>query len=113
MKQAVCPGHGWIRGRSSKSKKIMTENRKGKGIGFYPARASACTGENNGFFGKTHSQETKQYLSKMSSMNSKTKGKFWWTNGIISVLDYICPEGWEKGMGEDIRSKMRKPKKSI
>ena len=110
MKQSYSPGPNWFRGRAPKSKAFMSESRKGLGLGPNPKRGRS--GEKNAFSGKTHSQETKEHLRKMTALNSKTRGKFWWTDGRISVLDYKCPEGWRRGMGEDMKSKMQNSKRS-
>ena len=54
--------------------------------------AEAHKGENNPFFGKHHSEETRQKMSKTR------KCMLWWNNGISSKRSRECPgEGWTRG----------------
>lgn len=53
------------------------------------------TGEQNGFYGKTHTLET---IEKIKNRKSTPKGTTWWTNGKESIRRKECPgEGWRKG----------------
>ena len=48
-------------------------------------------GENNGFYGKHHSQET---LDKIADFN---RNRHWFNNGTQEVFEYECPEGFISG----------------
>lgn len=68
----------------------------------------AKTGEKNAMYGKKHSAETKEKMSKAQlghfvsdeskeKMSSIKKGRHWFNNGIRSVLTYKCPPGFKHG----------------
>ena len=61
---------------SSETRKKMSESRKGK---------------NHPFFGKHHSKTTRRKMSKAHI------GKHWYNNGVVSVLERECPDGFVKG----------------
>ena len=67
---------------SEESRKKMSESKKG---------------ENNPMFGKHHSAEARKKMSEANKGNTKTKGKFWFNNGIINIRSKECPEGFVKG----------------
>ena len=67
---------------SEESRKKMSETKKG---------------ENNYLFGKHHSAEARKKMSEANKGNTKTKGKFWFNNGIINIRSKECPEGFVKG----------------
>lgn len=54
-------------------------------------------GEKNPMYGKTHTDEIKEYLSK--SLTERNIGKGWYNNGIDNrfLLPENCPDGWKKG----------------
>lgn len=71
-------------------------------------------GENNAFYGKRHSEETRKKISEhrkgiatftgkthsddaKSKMSKSKKGRHWFNNGIISVMTFKCPEGFVSG----------------
>lgn len=71
--------------------------------------SEACSGKNNGFYGKTHSEETRRKLSeakKGKTLSEETKkkiseankGKHWFTDGHNNIRAYICPEGYYIGI---------------
>ena len=51
-------------------------------------------GENNPFYGKKHSEESKQ---KMAKAGKKNIGKHWYTDGKIEIYDFNCPNGFADG----------------
>ena len=54
--------------------------------------AEALSGENHPFFGKHHTEYTRQKMSKTR------KGKHWWNDGVSCKLFRECPgEGWTRG----------------
>ena len=61
--------------------------------------SAANLGDKNPFFGKHHSEETRQKLSQsLKGKNTWTKGSHWWNNGISSTHSRECPgEGWTRG----------------
>lgn len=65
---------------SEKTKKKLSEMNKGK-----------WKGENNGMYGKKHSEEARKKLSLTH------KGRRWFNNGKISKFCYECPEGFVPG----------------
>ena len=98
-------------------KKVSAETRK--------KMSESNKGENNPFFGKHHSEETRLKLSeafkgrtfsaearkKMSEarkgkhpsaetrkkLSESRKGKHWYNNGVTSILAKTCPEGFVQG----------------
>ena len=54
---------------------------------------------NGVWFGKRHSQESKNKISaKMKGKRTtSTLGKHWFTNGVDSIVAEDCPKGWRKG----------------
>lgn len=93
--------------KSETAKKKMSEARKGK-----------YTGENNSFYGKRHSEETKMRISrtktgkklgpfseehkqKLSESKKAEKnpnyGKHWYNNGEVNIMTNKCPEGYVPG----------------
>ena len=68
----------------------------------------AKTGEKNAMYGKKHSAETKEKMSKSQlghfvsdesreKMSLKKKGRHWFNDGVHSVLTYECPPGYTCG----------------
>ena len=58
--------------------------------------SKATTKENNGFFGKKHSEETRKKMS--ATDRSYLTNSFWWTDGIKCIRQQICPgENWVRG----------------
>ena len=54
------------------------------------------TGEKNAFYGKTHSQETRQKIGEKNSENMK--GMLWWNDGQIQKRSRECPgDDWMRG----------------
>lgn len=62
-----------------------------------------CVGENNGMFGKKHTNESKQIMSEKHLGNRNSMyGKMWITNPVlkenkIHKKDKPIPDGWIKG----------------
>lgn len=54
-----------------------------------PEFKESRSGENNGFYGRKHKDETKKKISR--------KGIHWFNNGIEQKMCYECPEGWQLG----------------
>ena len=81
-----------------------TDHRRLHNLGKHPSEESrkkmsdAKKGENNYLFGKHHSVEARKKMSEANKGNTKTKGKFWFNNGIINIRSKECPEGFVKGM---------------
>lgn len=110
---------------SEETKIKMSKNRKGKRIGkensFYGKHHSEETrmrisesnkGEKNHNYGKHFSEEHKRKISKSNKGKRKGillseetkkklsdvhKGRFWFNNGEIEKLCFICPENFVKG----------------
>ena len=80
-----------------------TDHRRLHNLGKHPSEESrkkmseAKKGENNYLFGKHHSAEARKKMSEANKGNTKTKGKFWFNNGIINIRSKECPEGFVKG----------------
>ena len=80
-----------------------TDHRRLHNLGKHPSEESrkkmseAKKGENNYWFGKHHSAEARKKMSEANKGNTKTKGKFWFNNGIINIRSKECPEGFVKG----------------
>ena len=78
-------------------------HRRLHNLGKHPSEESrkkmsdAKKGENNYLFGKHHSVEARKKMSEANKGNTKTKGKFWFNNGIINIRSKECPEGFVKG----------------
>lgn len=55
-------------------------------------------GENNGMYGKHHTEETRKRLSEthLGEKNSSF-GKHWYTNGVDELKLFECPNGWWPG----------------
>ena len=51
-------------------------------------------GENNPFYGKKHSEESKKRIAKAGKKNI---GKHWYTDGKIEIFDFNCPDGFVEG----------------
>ena len=66
--------------KSGEAKKKMSEAKKDR-----------YTGENNSFYGKHHSEETKKKMRKAQT------GKHWYNNGEKEVFSKECPEGFVPG----------------
>lgn len=68
-----------------------------------------CQGENNPFYGKTHSEELKERMRTNNPMqNEEIVDKMaetrrglnlhWYNNGVENVMTSQCPEGFVEGM---------------
>lgn len=57
------------------------------------------TGQNNSFFGKHHSEESKRLKSE------KNKGYFWWTDGQTNIKSKVCPSGFYRGRSNKPRDR--------
>ena len=69
---------------ANKGKK-HSEETKGK-------MSESHTGENNHFYGKTHTQEVRSKLKEMK------RGLKWWNNGQQTKMSLECPgDGWKPG----------------
>lgn len=110
----------------------MSEAQKGKTWSFFstdgnPNRGVSRYGEDNHFFGKKHTDESKQKMSKSQKQryqngahspmkgrhhteearkilalkstgpNNAGYGKHWYTNGVENIREYECPEGFHPG----------------
>ena len=80
-----------------------SNHRRLHNLGKHPSEESrkkmseAKKGENNYWFGKHRSAEARKKMSEANKGNTKTKGKFWFNNGIINIRSKECPEGFVKG----------------
>lgn len=55
-------------------------------------------GEDNGMYGKHHTEEVRKQLSENSKGSKNNQyGKHWYTNGTDNIMAYECPEGYHKG----------------
>jgi hypothetical protein len=58
--------------------------------------SNQLSGAQNGFYGKRHTDETKEKLSKVD--RSYLKGLYWWTDGSNEMRSYNAPdESWTRG----------------
>lgn len=85
--------------RISKSvSKSLIGNNRAKGCKWSKEQRSnqsiRVSAERNGFYGKHHSEETKQ---KISEKNKARPKRVWVTNGIIETLVETVPEGFRLG----------------
>lgn len=126
----------WNKGRtgvySEESLNRMREAQKGKTWGFFSTdrnsnRGVSRYGEDNNFYGKKHTDESKQKISesqkqryqngyqnprkgthhtdevkrilalKSTGPNNAGYGKHWYTNGVENIREYECPEGFHPG----------------
>lgn len=95
----------------SKQHQRNRELNSGKNNGMYGTHRS---GEDNPFYGQTHSEaqkakwskerrgrklpeEWKSNMSKSHMGNQATKGMHWFTNGEENKVAFECPEGWWSG----------------
>lgn len=95
----------------SKQHQRNRELNSGKNNGMYGTHRS---GEDNPFYGQTHSEaqkakwskerrgrklseEWKSNMSKSHMGNQATKGMHWYTNGEDNKVSFECPEGWWSG----------------
>ncbi len=63
-------------------------------------------GEKASFYGKKHTQECKDYMSrKVSGKNNQAYGKHWYTNGVNNYFGFECPNGYHKGRCKTIAKK--------
>ena len=72
-----------------------------------PEFKESRSGENNGFYGRKHTDETLDKMSKAhriklsdetkKKMSKIRKGRHWFNNGIEQKMCYECPEGWQPG----------------
>ena len=73
-----------------------------------PEFKESVSGENNGFYGRKHIDETLDKIGnhhkgiKLSDETKKKmskirKGRHWFNNGIEQKWCYECPEGWQLG----------------
>lgn len=78
-------------------------------------QSEANKGENNGFYGKHHTEESRKNMSEshkgmvyseernrkvsdsLKGINTWIKGRHWYNNGVESVIAYECPEGYVPG----------------
>ena len=80
-----------------------SNHRRLHNLGKHPSEESrkkmseAKKGEKCYIFGKHHSAEARKKMSEANKGNTKTKGKFWFNNGIINIRSKECPEGFVKG----------------
>ena len=78
----------WNKGvpMSKATKKKLSEMNKGK-----------WKGENNGMYGKKHSEEARKKMSEAKKGNTATKGLYWYNDGKINKRAKECPEGFVPG----------------
>ena len=71
-----------------------------------PEFKESVSGENNGFYGRKHIDETLDKISRKGTklsdetkkkMSKIRKGRHWFNNGIEQKWCYECPEGWQPG----------------
>ena len=70
---------------------IWNKGKKGLQVAWNKGKKGLNLGENNPFFGKQHTDESKMKMSEA------LKGRSWFTNGERDVFAYECPEGFIKG----------------
>ncbi len=127
---------------SDETKKKMSEVFSGEGNGMYGKHHSEETrrkiadkavgrlhtdewktlmsklnsGEGNPFFGKTHTEETrktmKEHHADFNGEKHPNYGKRCYTNGIINVRAYVCPEGFVAGMVRKNKERVNTRKES-
>ena len=80
----MCGKTAWNKGKcfSEESRKKMSDSQKGKHVGAL-----------NHFFGKKHSEQTKEAIRK-KKLEQK---KHWYTNSKINILSDVCPSGFVRG----------------
>lgn len=83
--------HFFVEKHSEETKKKMRENNASKRPEMRKEIAKRQTGENNSFYGKKHTEESKKSRSK------KLKGFYWWNDGKTQLRSYTQPEGFERG----------------
>jgi len=96
--------NGLVDSNSEESNLKRSETLKKKGIKPPPAFGNSFAKGNKTFFGKKHSDETKQKLrskaqSRVGSQNNQY-GSMWITNGVLNrkiKLDSNIPDGYKKG----------------
>lgn len=54
--------------------------------------------ENHPLYGKKHSEESIKKMSEAHKGNTATKGRKWFTNGIINKMCVECPDGFWAGI---------------
>jgi hypothetical protein len=75
--------------RSISARALWTPDRRAE----FSAKFS---GELNGFFGKRHTEEAREKMSKTD--RSYLRGLLWWTNGAEVMRAHECPgDGWVRG----------------
>lgn len=92
--------------QSRKGMKFSDEHKKNLSI----VRKGKNTGQDNPFFGKTHSKKTKENWSKKRKGIAPPfngRGTFWYTNGVIDKMCFPdnIPEGFYRGRTKNRRNK--------
>ena len=59
--------------------------------------SEARKGENNPFYGRKHSEESKKKNAEAHKGNTNTKGTHWYNNGKINTMAKECPPGFTPG----------------
>jgi len=94
---------GYIKSIVEKGKKTRFQNWKNGKISY--------AGENNGMFGKKHSEESKKKMSEGHKGDKNSSfGKHWYTNGIEEAKLFECPKNWWPGR---LSSKIKMSKESF
>ena len=79
---------------TEESRKKMSESHKGQ-IPWNKGATGIFASEKHWNYGKHLSDETKKKIS--ASKKGRHLGKYWYNNGVISVLARECPNGFVKG----------------
>lgn len=85
------PSHNGMYGKPAwnKGKQFSAESRKKMSV----AQTGKHVGKLNHFFGKKHSEETKEAIRK-KKLEQK---KHWYNDGKINILSDVCPSGFVRG----------------
>lgn len=86
-------------GALNKGKKFSEEHKRSLSIALKGKNKGKNLGNKYGTLnkGKKLSEEHKRKLSEAKKGNKVAKGRKWYNNGIISVMQFECPDGFKPG----------------